>query len=185
MSTLPYLPAIQLSAAPWHQQQQHPHHTSVQTSCQPSDAPGQVVFIRKLWTRNMPDESQGEPGVSNQSHSEVSQADEGSTPRSTRASTSTILLRPRNRSPSPSTDSRPPLTPEESPPVKSTRKRSAGIVQQEDKATTSAEVSPAHSRASSGEQPVHVCICQPDPKIPRPRNGKSSVATEQCDHADS
>lgn len=28
----------------------------------------------------------------------------------------------------------------------------------------------------SGEQSPHVCLCQPEPKIPRPRNGESSLS---------
>ncbi|KAF1812554.1 hypothetical protein P152DRAFT_342635 [Eremomyces bilateralis CBS 781.70] len=42
------------------------------------------------------------------------------------------------------------------------------------------EISPTHTRASSGDSGggqagLHVCLCQPDPKIPRPRNGESNI----------
>ncbi|KAF2860874.1 hypothetical protein K470DRAFT_196811, partial [Piedraia hortae CBS 480.64] len=64
-------------------------------------------------------------------------------------------------SPSPS-GSKTPLTPEGSP---QNRKRDADTVEEEDKALDHARaVAPVH------ETPLHVCICQPDPKIPRPRN---------------
>jgi hypothetical protein len=117
----------------------------------------------------MPDEAQTDPGVLNRSHNQTGQG----TASSSRRSSSTISLRPRiNRSPSPSRGSRVPLTPEESPPFRSTRKRSAGVVEQEEKAIASAEASPAHTRSNSGDPAPHICLCQPDPKIPRPRNGR-------------
>lgn len=169
MSTpIPYLHARQLPPpSSW----QLSRHNSAQTHySRPLDVPRRIVFRRQLWKRNMPDENQRERGVLNQSQHEVLHSNQASTSRTGKGSLSTIQLRPRNRSRSPSPSSPAPLTPDESPP-NSTRKRGAGIVEQEDKAFTDTEVSPAHSRADSGEQAVHVCICQPDPKIPRPRNG--------------
>ncbi|KAK3691890.1 slightly ste11-like protein [Vermiconidia calcicola] len=118
----------------------------------------------------MPDESQTGQDVLNKSQVADTQASHNAASSSSRRTSSTISLRPRNLSPSPSRGSKTPLTPEESPPFRTTRKRSAGIVEQEDKALDSADISPAHTRASSGDSAVHVCICQSDPKIPRPRN---------------
>ncbi len=147
------------------------HHPYVQTPLPPPDT-GHFVFTRQLWKRTMPDDSQADSGVSNKSHSQTVHSIASGT---SRRSSSTISLRPRNRSPSPSSRSNVPLTPEESPPFKSTRKRSAGAVEQKDKAIASAEASPAHARSNSGDTVPHVCLCQPDPKIPRPRNGKISA----------
>ncbi|KAI7238193.1 hypothetical protein KC330_g2720 [Hortaea werneckii] len=87
-----------------------------------------------------------------------------------RRTSSTVSTRSRRRSHSLSGGSKTPLTPEESPPSKSTRKRNAGTVEEEDKELDSASTTPVHTRASSGDSTAHVCICQPDPKIPRPRN---------------
>ncbi|KAI7163169.1 hypothetical protein KC349_g1548 [Hortaea werneckii] len=87
-----------------------------------------------------------------------------------RRTSSTVSTRSRRRSHSLSGGSKTPLTPEESPPSKSTRKRNAGTVEEEDKELDSASTTPVHTRASSGDATAHVCICQPDPKIPRPRN---------------
>ncbi|KAK5175076.1 slightly ste11-like protein [Saxophila tyrrhenica] len=161
-----YQPAAPHELVGWQQP-----HDSFQASRPPSDATGHIVFTRQLWKRNMFDESQTEPVVSNKSRTDVSQPSQAAAvPTPSRRSSSTVSLRPRNHSPSPLPGSTAPLTPEESPPFKSTRKRSAGFVEQEDKALSSAEVSPSHSRVNSGEQPTHVCICQPEPKVPRPRN---------------
>lgn len=148
------------------------HHNSFPAHHPPPDDTGRVVFTRQLWKRDMSDKSQTDPGVLNNKSrtANVSQTGQAETSGSRRSS-STVSLRPRNHSPSPSRGSTAPLTPEESPPFKSTRKRSIDVVEQEDKALSSTEVSPAHSRANSGEQANHICVCPPDPKIPRPRNG--------------
>jgi HMG box factor len=141
-----------------------------QVQLPPLNESGRVVFTRQLWQRTMPDENQSEQGVSDKSHTAIAQGRNNSTASSRRTSSS-ISLRSRNRSPSPSRGSKTPLTPEESPPFQNTRKRSAGAVEQEDRSLSSSNTSPAHTRANSGESTAHVCICQPDPKIPRPRNG--------------
>lgn len=153
----------------WHSQVPADNQ-AVQTIHPPPDDTGRVIFTRHLWQRNMPDGNQSE-AVLNKSQSANSQASQNNVSHSSRR-TSSISLRSHRRSPSPSLGSKTPLTPEESPPSRSTRKRSAGFVEQEDKALSSANTTPAHTRANSGESTAHVCICQPDPKIPRPRNGK-------------
>jgi len=73
-----------------------------------------------------------------------------------------------------------PLTPE-SPPFRITRKRAAEALEERDMEVETR--TPSHTRMSSGEsrnsgpsavsrEGAHLCICQPDPKIPRPRNGE-------------
>ncbi|KAH0348784.1 hypothetical protein KCU83_g6017, partial [Aureobasidium melanogenum] len=59
-----------------------------------------------------------------------------------------------------------PLTPEESPPFHDHRKRSADALDQDDLQ----DVSPSHTRDGSTESAVNFCLCQPEPKVPRPRN---------------
>jgi hypothetical protein len=41
------------------------------------------------------------------------------------------------------------------------------------KSSVDAKDLPSASSTGSGELPSHVCLCQPEPKVPRPRNGKS------------
>ncbi|THW72709.1 hypothetical protein D6C84_08435 [Aureobasidium pullulans] len=59
-----------------------------------------------------------------------------------------------------------PLTPEESPPFRDHRKRSAEALDQDEVN----DVSPSHTRDGSTESLVNFCLCQPEPKVPRPRN---------------
>ncbi|KAK6000190.1 hypothetical protein QM012_003822 [Aureobasidium pullulans] len=59
-----------------------------------------------------------------------------------------------------------PLTPEESPPFRDHRKRSADALDQDELQ----DVSPSHTRDGSTESVVNFCLCQPEPKVPRPRN---------------
>jgi len=63
-----------------------------------------------------------------------------------------------------------PITPEESPPFQnnSSRKRSADALDQDDDIE---QTSPSHTRDNSGDSSVGFCLCQPEPKVPRPRNG--------------
>ncbi|GAB1736049.1 hypothetical protein NU219Hw_g6101t1 [Hortaea werneckii] len=121
----------------------------------------------------MPDHS--EQNVLNKSQSQIQDDHHRNHPSggaagTSRRTSSTVSTRSRRRSHSLSGGSKTPLTPEESPPSKSTRKRNAGTVEEEDKELDSASTTPVHTRASSGDSTAHVCICQPDPKIPRPRN---------------
>jgi len=57
-----------------------------------------------------------------------------------------------------------PLTPEQSPPSRTTQKRSVDQIDEEEQST------PSHSRESS--ETYQPCLCRADPKVPRPRNGK-------------
>ncbi|KAI7597939.1 hypothetical protein KC346_g14459, partial [Hortaea werneckii] len=121
----------------------------------------------------MPDHS--EQNVLNKSQSQIQDDPHRTHPSGgvagpSRRTSSTVSTRSRRRSHSLSGGSKTPLTPEESPPSKSTRKRNACTVEEEDKELDSASTTPVHTRASSGDSTAHVCICQPDPKIPRPRN---------------
>ncbi|KAI7089955.1 hypothetical protein KC356_g1885 [Hortaea werneckii] len=168
-----------MSTAQNHQQ----HHSSlpnpwiptvpVQTQPAANEQPGRIIFTRQLWQRTMPDSS--EQNVLNKSQSQI-QDDQhrhhpsGGAAGPSRRTSSTVSTRSRRRSHSFSGGSKTPLTPEESPPSKSTRKRNACTVEEEDKELDSASTTPVHTRASSGDSTAHVCICQPDPKIPRPRN---------------
>ncbi|KAF2089838.1 hypothetical protein K490DRAFT_35466 [Saccharata proteae CBS 121410] len=113
----------------------------------------------------------------------VSEKSERSSAPHPRVPSTTIVTRSRKAS-SPSRESkqekdggeRPP-TPE-SPPFRLTRKRTASLIDKaEDQPTEPAEApeTPATATASSGITidtvvAPHVCLCQPDPKIPRPRN---------------
>ncbi|KAI6910326.1 hypothetical protein KC334_g3489 [Hortaea werneckii] len=121
----------------------------------------------------MPDHS--EQNVLNKSQSQIQDDHHRNHPSGgaagpSRRTSSTVSTRSRRRSHSLSGGSKTPLTPEESPPSKSTSKRNAGTVEEEDKELDSASTTPVHTCASSGDSTAHVCICQPDPKIPRPRN---------------
>ncbi|KAK4548050.1 hypothetical protein LTR36_010770 [Oleoguttula mirabilis] len=137
---------------------------------QPTNDSGRVIFTRQLWQRTMPDGPQSDQGVLNKSRTEGAHRPDNSAAGPSRRTSSTVSTRSQRRSPSPSRGSKTPLTPEESPPFRTTRKRNAGAVEDEDKELDSASTTPAHTRASSGDSTAHVCICQPDPKIPRPRN---------------
>lgn len=143
----------------------------VQTPALPlAPEPGRIIFTRQLWQRTMPEDS-SEHGVSTRSQSQGSLSAYQANTNISRRASSNVSTRSLRSAPSPSENSKAPLTPEESPPSRPTRKRSANVVEEEDKAIESHETSPVHTRASSGDSTAHVCICQPDPKIPRPRNG--------------
>ncbi|KAM0720473.1 hypothetical protein Q7P37_004609 [Cladosporium fusiforme] len=137
----------------------------------PAPEQGHIIFTRQLWQRTMPEDS-NEHSVSTRSQSQgsLSAASHHPDTNGGRRGSSNVYTRSLRSAPSPSGSSKAPLTPEESPPSRSTRKRNAGIVEEEDKEIDSHEVSPVHTRASSGDSTAHVCICQPEPKIPRPRN---------------
>ncbi|KAK0282432.1 slightly ste11-like protein [Friedmanniomyces endolithicus] len=143
-------------------------HTAGQA--QRPDDTGRIIFTRQLWRRNMPDGNNIEQGVLNKSQSQDAHESQKTSAPSSRRGSLNVTTRSRRRSPSPSRESKTPLTPEESPPFTTSRKRSASIVEIEDTALDSATTTPIHSRGSSGDSTLHVCICQPDPKIPRPRN---------------
>lgn len=143
--------------------------TSIQTP-QPADDSGRIIFTRQLWQRTMPDEIQGDQSVSNRSHSQDTSNVHNIAAGPVRRS-STVSSRSLRNSSTASHGSKAPLTPEESPPTRASRKRNTGVVEQEDVDLDRVEAGSAHSRTNSDDN-THVCICQPDPKIPRPRNGK-------------
>ena len=149
----------------------------VQPSALPlAPEPGHIIFTRQLWQRTMPEDS-SEHGVSTRSQSQGSLSAYQANASTSRRASSNVSTRSLRSAPSISGSSKAPLTPEESPPSRPTRKRSVNVVEEEDREIDSHEVTPIHTRASSGDSTAHVCICQPDPKIPRPRNGKSSHRT--------
>jgi HMG box factor len=157
------LPPPPPQSSPW------PRLPPVQTE-QSAPESGRIIFTRQLWQRTMPDGNQSEPSVLNRSHTQDTPVIHNIAAGPNRR-TSSASSRSHRLSPNPSHgSSKTPLTPEESPPFRTTRKRTTGIVEQEDKDLDNIHDSPAHSRANSGDS-IHVCICQPDPKIPRPRNG--------------
>ncbi|OJD35942.1 hmg box protein [Diplodia corticola] len=104
---------------------------------------------------------------------------------SSRKASTTVSTRSSRRTASPSRSSKQddaaPPTPE-SPPFRLTRKRAASLAdkgdREEDDVVEDITPTTTHSRMSSGGASVgsvaspanHVCLCQPDPKIPRPRN---------------
>jgi HMG box factor len=138
----------------------------------PAPEPGRIIFTRQLWQRAMPEDS-SEHGVSSRSHSQGSISAYQANASASRRGSSNVSTRSLRSAPSNSDSSKGPLTPEESPPSRPSRKRSVDVVEEEDREVDRHEVTPVHTRASSGDSTAHVCICQPDPKIPRPRNGKS------------
>jgi HMG box factor len=119
----------------------------------PAPEPGRIIFTRQLWQRTMPEDS-SEHGVSTRSQSQGSLSAYQANASISRRGSSNVSTRSLRSAPSP------------------TRKRSVNVVEEEDREIDSHEVTPVHTRASSGDSTAHVCICQPDPKIPRPRNGK-------------
>jgi hypothetical protein len=138
----------------------------------PAPEPGRIIFTRQLWQRTMPEDPR-EHGVSTRSQSQGSLSAYQANASTSRRNSSNVSTRSLRSAPSISGSTKAPLTPEESPPSRPTRKRSVNVVEEEDREIDSHEVTSIHTRASSGDSTAHVCICQPDPKIPRPRNGKS------------
>ena len=71
-----------------------------------------------------------------------------------------------------------PMSPTSSSP-RATRKRLASLIevaQREDSSSPTEDKPPPSATSTTAGSPDfsgHVCICQPEPKIPRPRNGKS------------
>lgn len=169
LPSLPPLPPEQWYSSPNHPVQT-PHSLPPPP---PPDDTARVVFTRQLWQRTMPDGHPSEQSVLNKSHSANAHATHNNAAGPSRRTSSTASSRSQHHSPTLSHGSKTPLTPEESPPFRPTRKRSAGLVEREDRAIDHPDdIPPAHTRNSSGDSSLRVCICQPDPKIPRPRNGE-------------
>ncbi|KAI5265890.1 hypothetical protein E4T47_08438 [Aureobasidium subglaciale] len=129
------------------------------STAEPSHAQPQIVFTRQLWERTMPSAEHDDLSTSSQGI-----ASDGGV-NSRRVSTN-ISIAPQLQ-PSPKTRlSDTPLTPEESPPFRDQRKRSAEALDPDEVQG----VSPSHTRDGSTESLVNFCLCQPEPKVPRPRN---------------
>jgi hypothetical protein len=134
---------------------------------------GSIIFTRQLRPRrNMPARDQSEQAVLGKPNTIASNVFHNNDVGSSRAKSPIRTTHADSRVRSRSSNSPTPLTPEQSPPSQRIRKRSSGAASQVDRDTDSGERSPAQSTTSSGKTPVHICYCQPDPKIPRPRNGK-------------
>lgn len=134
------------------------------TSAESAHSQPQIVFTRQLWERTMPATDTSD--TSTGSHSVSIGRDR------TRKLPSVVPLPSHSHShsrPSPthSRVSDTPLTPEESPPFRSSRKRSADTLDQDE----AFDISPSHTRDNSGDSSISFCLCQPEPKVPRPRNG--------------
>lgn len=132
----------------------------------------QIVFTRQLWKRTMPgrDNECAEVPIGTRTDSKVNED---------------ILISPGGKSPTlqprearrlsrtSSQTSHTPLTPEESPPFGSARKRSASVLDEGESVET-----PSHTRDNSGASATsfpELCLCPPEAKVPRPRNGESQI----------
>ena len=121
-----------------------------------------ICFTRQLWQRTMPTDAEDAGHSSNYRGQRVSI---GSSTTLV-GSASAIDTNTRHHiSPVRSSISDTPLTPEESPPFKNARKRSAAYLYD-----ANDDDSPSHSRDGS-DGSFQPCLCQPEPKVPRPRNG--------------
>lgn len=143
-------------------------------STEPVNAQPQIVFTRQLWERTMPATETDDISTSSQGISSISR-DQGAS-RSRRLS-SVVPLPPPHPHPSPTLSriSDTPLTPEESPPFHSSRKRSVDALEHDDYP----ENSPSHTGDNSSDSTPTFCLCQPEPKVPRPRNGESCLQQQQ------
>jgi hypothetical protein len=70
----------------------------------------------------------------------------------------------------------------ETTPARMTRKRIAVRVPPDESSLQRADESPPQS-ATSAEAVSQICLCQPDPKIPRPRNGMCRLSLFTIYHA--
>lgn len=138
------------------------HWTPSTAQTRSANEPGRLIFTRQLWQRTMQGGNQTDQRVSNKSQAQDIPSRTSAVAGSSRRSS--VSTRSQKHSPNSSqAESQTPLTPEESPPF--SRKRTAAVVEEEDKEIDNTDATPANQRQSS------VCICPPDPKIPRPRNG--------------
>ena len=138
------------------------------SSCSTHDsAPDQpqILFTRQLWQRTMPsDTDQAHP--SRGQRVSIGGSTIGKTSNASARTISTSSLHsPKPGSPTISHRSDTPPTPGDSPSHRSGRKRSADHLEEVEE-----EVTPSHSRESS-DSAFQPCFCQPEPKVPRPRNG--------------
>jgi len=124
----------------------------------------QICYTRQLWQRTMPVDADDIDSPSLYRGQRVSIGSNIS--RKDFATTSPSVTQQSHLSPHQPRSSDTPLTPEESPPFKNAQKRSLDQIDEDEEQTT-----PSHSRESS-ESSFQPCLCQPEPKVPRPRNGK-------------
>ena len=125
-----------------------------------------ICYTRQLWQRTMPSDTEDSNSVRGHRVSIGSAISEDRPlQRASFESITALTATQHDTSPSRSHNTEP-LTPEESPPFRTSRKRSVDQVEQEIAPTT-----PSHSRDSS-EGTFQPCLCQPEPKVPRPRNGE-------------
>jgi len=143
-----------------------------QTHSEPHVNAGRIIFTRQLWQRSMSSGDQTEVNVLDKSQGSDAEANQSNGLESARRASAADSLRFRRRSQSSPDLSKTPLTPEESPPVTATRKRSAVAIEEDDQAIDNSETSPTYAASVESDPTVHVCICQAGPKTPRPRNGK-------------
>lgn len=135
--------------------------TTTSSTAEPSHAQPQIVFTRQLWERTMPSAEHNDLSTSSQGI-----ASDGSV--NSRRVSANIAIASQSQQHSPKSRlSDTPLTPEESPPFREHQKRSADALEQDELQ----DVSPSHTRDGSTESLVNFCLCQPEPKVPRPRNG--------------
>jgi hypothetical protein len=125
--------------------------TNVSTPDQP-----RIVFTRQLWQRTMPLDSgrrssNQDPRVSVDSDFQTGEIDD-----SVFDTGSPTTYRSLGN----------PLTPEESPPFQTVQKRHLDQVIEDQRESST----PSHSRESSDGSNFQPCLCQPGPKVPRPRN---------------
>ena len=113
------------------------------------------------------------------SPSQSTPSNHGNGPHGLESSSAFISSRPGGAS-SPGRMPRPsegPPTPESSPPFQPSRKRTVSTFEEPQQGAGFEDPdNSGHSWESSGEPTYHVCLCQPDPKIPRPRNGKCTIS---------
>jgi len=122
----------------------------------------QVCFTRQLWQRTMPVDVDDLDSPSLYRGQRVSIGSNIS--RKDFVATSPSIAQQSHLSPHQPSET--PLTPEESPPFKHAQKRSLDQIDEDEEQTT-----PSRSRESS-DGSFQPCLCQPEPKVPRPRNGK-------------
>jgi hypothetical protein len=132
------------------------------STAEPSHAQPQIVFTRQLWERTMPSAEHDDLSTSSQGI-----ASDGSV--NSRRVSANISIAPQLQHSPKSRLSDTPLTPEESPPFRDHQKRSADALDQDELQ----DASPSHTRDGSTESLVNFCLCQPEPKVPRPRNCQS------------
>ncbi|KAF2717786.1 hypothetical protein K431DRAFT_349253 [Polychaeton citri CBS 116435] len=187
------IPSNSLSPSPLHQNHHHYQQAKVQRRPHHLDDAdvnnNQTAYPRNFARRTMPnrdrsegrvlDRSQHEPPLPRELSSSYLPASEDTSSTSyfssKHASASIPSIRSYYRSSSPTLGSKTPLTPDESPEIPITRKRnvSEADIEPQQLDTVDSAVATSYDRgkgAGDSTSAVQVCICQPDPKIPRPRN---------------